>query len=244
MRTENPMPPGRRSPTWLRRRGIPADEAADHSPWLRLHEHLAVRHGIRADLPRRWERPEAHDPLNLPALLRQASAQVDRDVARTVAPLAPGLTPEGVDALRRLRDKPSAGVHLAEYLNRSEPQVSRLLSRLTGLGLVQREPGWRDLRTRRTELTETGRRVLATVEAALADRAGEWREGLDVAEVDALGRLLHTFADAPLRRPRRAPRYAPPRRWSPQLEHPVVEAAEAGDGQVVRIALDDPPRSA
>ena len=38
-------------------------------------------------------------PLHLPALLRQASAQLDRDLARLLEQISPVLTPEGFDAL-------------------------------------------------------------------------------------------------------------------------------------------------
>ncbi len=203
MSTPAAEPPRRRSPSWTRRRGIPATEESDHSPWLRLHEHLVIRHGIRADLPRRWERPAADDALNLAVLLRQASAQVDRDLSRALVPVASGLTPTAVDALRRLRDKPSAGVNLAEYLVLSEKQVSRLLISLERAGLLDREPGWRDLRTRRTELTQHGRDVLDTVETLLAELTQAWMEGLDEVEVEALLCLLYALSDRPPTRPAR-----------------------------------------
>ncbi|HMM95703.1 MarR family transcriptional regulator [Phycicoccus sp.] len=202
--------PRRRSPTWTRRRGIAPAESAEHSPWLRLHEHLAVRHGIRADLPRRWERPDADDPRNLPALLRQASAQVDADLARALADLAPGLTPDGLDVLRRLRDKRSTGVHLAEYLGRSEARVSRLLASLAERGLVHREPSWRDLRSHRAELTDEGRRMVSRLEPRLDELLESRLEGLEDVERRALRLVLQAVADRPPRRPRRAPRPAPP----------------------------------
>ncbi|QIM20510.1 winged helix-turn-helix transcriptional regulator [Phycicoccus sp. HDW14] len=243
MTTGTPEPSRRRSPSWTRRRGIPESEAQEHSPWLRLHEHLAVRHGIRADLPRRWERPLPDDPRNLPALLRQASAQVDRELSRALPESARGLTPLAVDALRRLREKPSSGVNLAEYLVLSERRVSRLLLGLEGAGLVSREPGWLDLRTRRTEITEHGRVVLGAIEQELRELTAIWLEGLEPEEVDALLHLLHALSDRPPSRQRRGPRRRLPAR-SAQLQHPVVDAAEAGDGQVVNVALHHPPRSA
>ncbi|MGG5257416.1 MarR family winged helix-turn-helix transcriptional regulator [Phycicoccus avicenniae] len=203
--------PGRRSPTWMRRRGIPTSEASEHTPWVRLHDHLALRHGIRADQPRRWERPVPDDHLNLPVLLRQAGAQVDRGLVQAISGLAPGITPTGLDALRRLRDKPSSGVNLAEYLALPERRVSRLLAGLEAAGLVSREPGWRELRTHRTELTPRGRELLDGVEECLESLSAEWFEGLEPIEVRALLRLLHALADRPLpRRPLRAARPSPP----------------------------------
>lgn len=242
MSTAANEPSRRRSPSWTRRRGIPANEAEDHTPWRRLHEQLAVRHGIRADLPRRWERPLPDDAHNLPVLLRQASAQVDRELLRALAPEASGLTPTALDALRRLRDKPSSGVNLAEYLALPERRVSRLLVGLERVGLVVRDPGWHDLRIRRTEITARGTEVLRTAEEHLADITEACLEGLEPVEVDALLVLLHALSDQPPPRTRRQPRRTPPR--SAQLQHPVVDPTETCDGQVVGVALDDPPRSA
>ncbi|QKE84344.1 MarR family winged helix-turn-helix transcriptional regulator [Arthrobacter sp. NEB 688] len=195
--------------SWTSRRGIPPEDAAEHSPWLRLHEHLAVRHGVRADGPRRWERPDADDPLHLPALLRQAGRQLDRDLARLLDELAPGLTPDGLDVLRRVAVKPSDGVNVAEYLGRSESSAGRILGVLAARGLVVREPGWRDFRTRRTLVTDEGRDLLARVEEPVARLLGDALLGLEDDECHHLRVLLRELADRPVKRPTRARRRTP-----------------------------------
>ncbi|GIL33941.1 hypothetical protein PDTK01_00180 [Phycicoccus sp. DTK01] len=192
--------------SWTTRRGIPPEDTAEHAPWLRLHEHLALRHGVRADGPRRWERPDADDPLHLPALLRQASAQLDRDLARLLEEISPVLTPEGFDALRRVVAKPSDGVNLAEYLGRSEAAVSRLLTTLAAHGLVRREPGWRDFRTRRTVATDEGRRLVARVEQDVGKLLDAALIALEDDERHHLRVLLRELADRPIKRPVRRPR--------------------------------------
>lgn len=206
-------PRGRLS--WTTRRGIPPEDTAEHAPWLRLHEHLALRHGVRADGPRRWERPDAEDPLHLPALLRQASAQLDRDLARLLEEISPVLTPEGFDALRRVVAKPSDGVNLAEYLGRSEAAVSRLLRTLTAHGLVRREPGWRDFRTRRTVATDEGRELVTRVEQDVERLLDAALLALEDDECHHLRVLLRELADRPIKRPARRPRRTPRTRPAP-----------------------------
>ena len=194
---ERPAGGGSSSPSWMSRRHIIPDDAAFHAPWLRLHDHLALRYGIRADRPRRWEQPDAADPLNLPALLRQASTAVDDDLSRTLRGAGHRVGPEALDILRRVRTKPSAGVNLAEYLHTSPQRVSRLCSRLEDAGLVHRDPSWHDLRSRRTALTSRGRDVLDDLERLLDDLLHLWMECLDDDEQRALLLVLRALADEP-----------------------------------------------
>lgn len=191
-----PHPPGR-SPTWTARRHIPAEERPEHYPWLRLHEHLAQRHAIRALGPRRWLWPDADDSANLPLLLRQASAQLDRDLDRLLRTHHPRVTLTELEILRRAHRKASVGVDLAEYLALAPQQISRALTRLERAGLVTREAPWRDLRTKHTTLTDAGTDLLAALEDGLDGLLHLWLECLDEQERPALLLVLRALADEP-----------------------------------------------
>ncbi len=184
--------------TWMQRRGIGSSEREWNAPWERLRVRLATRYGLDVDPGRRWERPRPTDTQNLAVLLRQASAAVDADVVRMLGALAPGVSPTHLDILRRLADKPSAGVNLAEYLRLSPARVSRLLDQLVTRGLVSREESAHDQRVRTAELTDLGQRLVDDVDPHLADLADQWLDELDEegeAARSALVQLVAVLAD-------------------------------------------------
>lgn len=183
----------RTSDTWMQRRGIGSSEREWNAPWERLRVRLALRHDLDVDPGRRWERPSQTDPANLALLLRQASARVDADAARMLGATAPGVSPVALDVLRRLADKPSYGVNLAEYLRLSPARVSRLLDGLSAKGLVSREGSGADLRVRVVALTDHGRQLLDDVEPRVQDLADQWLDELE-GDGDARAALLQLVA--------------------------------------------------
>ena len=115
-----------------------------------------------------------------------------------------GLTPTQYNALRIL-----AGSHpdplpcreIGRRMVTPVPDVTRLVGRLEGKGLVRRRRGARDRRVVAVAVTAAGRRLLAAIEAPLADwlesRLGRRGEpGLR-----RLSRLLERLREGPARPP-------------------------------------------
>ncbi|HQA14985.1 MAG TPA: MarR family winged helix-turn-helix transcriptional regulator, partial [Ornithinibacter sp.] len=185
----------RKGKDWARSRGIGPGEREWNEPWERLRHHLVERHGERVDIARRLERPDPEDLRNLAILTRQASAAMDADVARLLATATPQLTPMELDTLRRIADKPSYGVNLAEYLRISTVRVCRILNRLEEAGLTVRSGTYLDGRVRRADITEDGRDYLDTVNTMLQDLAHQWLDEVDDGAERALVPLVATLAD-------------------------------------------------
>ncbi|WP_299441989.1 MarR family winged helix-turn-helix transcriptional regulator [uncultured Phycicoccus sp.] len=179
----------------MRRRGIPATEREPNEPWARLQEHLALRYSLGLRLDRRWEHPDPHDLVNVPLLLRQASAVVDADLRRVLATSAPGLTPVAFDTLRRIRDKPSPGVNLGQYLRLPPQRVSEILAHLEKSGLIVRDPSSRDLRLREARVDEAGRALVERLEDTVTRLAHLWLEDLGLDEQDTLLSLVAVVAE-------------------------------------------------
>jgi DNA-binding MarR family transcriptional regulator len=179
----------------MRRRGIPSADRERNEPWARLQEHLALRYSLGQRLDRRWEHPDPHDLVNVPLLLRQASAVVDADLRRMLGSSAPGLTPRAFDALRRIRDKPSPGVNLGQYLRLPPQRVSEILADLERSGLIVRDNSHRDLRLREARVTDTGRALVERLEETVTGLAHLWLEDLGLDEQDTLLSLVAVVAE-------------------------------------------------
>ena len=185
----------RKGKDWARSRGIGPGDREWNEPWERLRHHLMERHGERVDVVRRLERPDPDDLRNLAIFARQASAAMDADLARLLGTMTPQLTPLELDTLRRIAEKPSYGVHLAEYLRISPVRVCRILNRLDEAGLTVRGPTYLDARVRRAEVTDEGRDYLHSVKDQLQDLAHQWLDDLEDGADRALVPLLATLAD-------------------------------------------------
>ena len=179
----------------MRRRGISSTEREPNEPWARLQEHLALRYSLGQRLDRRWEHPDPHDLVNVPILLRQASAVVDADLRRMLGSSAPGLSPVAFDTLRRIRDKPSPGVNLGQYLRLPPQRVSEILEGLEKSGLIVRETSYRDLRLREARVTDAGRALLDRLEDTITGLAHLWLEDLGLDEQDTLLSLVAVVAE-------------------------------------------------
>ncbi len=185
----------RKGKDWARSRGIGPGDREWNEPWERLRHQLMERHGERVDVVRRLERPDPDDLRNLAIFARQASAAMDADLARLLGTMTPQLTPLELDTLRRIADKPSCGVNLAEYLRISPVRVCRILNRLDEAGLTVRGPTYLDARVRRAEVTDEGRDYLHSVKDQLQDLAHQWLDDLEDGADRALVPLLATLAD-------------------------------------------------
>jgi DNA-binding MarR family transcriptional regulator len=100
-----------------------------------------------------------------------------------------------LDTLRRIAEKPSYGVNLAEYLRISTVRVCRILNRLEEAGLTVRSGTYLDGRVRRADITEDGRDYLDTVNTMLQDLAHQWLDEVDDGAERALVPLVATLAD-------------------------------------------------
>ena len=184
-----------RGKDWAARRGIGPSEREWNEPWERLRTKIVLRYNLDVDVARRWERPSEDDPRNLALLVRQASAALDADVARVLSSSCPGISPTDLDTLRRVAEKPSAGVNLAEYLRVSPIRVSRILDRLERAGLVVRCESLLDGRVRRAEPTEAGLALLRDLDSVLEDLARLWLGDIEDGAERALMPLLGTLAE-------------------------------------------------
>lgn len=184
-----------RGKDWARRRGIGPQEREWNEPWERLRTKIVLRYGLDVDLALRWERPSVDDQINLALFLRQASAAVDADLARILSTTGRRILPIDLDTLRRVAEKPSAGVNLAEYLRVTPVTVSRILDRLEKDGLVVRVETFLDGRVRRAEATDRGRTLLADLDNDLVDLTRLWLGGIEAGAERALLPLIATLAE-------------------------------------------------
>lgn len=184
-----------RGKDWARRRGIGPREREWNEPWERLRTKIVLRYGLDVEASRRWERPGVDDARDLALLLRQASAAVDADLARLLSTTGRRLLPIDLDTLRRVAEKPSAGINLAEYLRVPPVTVSRILDRLERADLVVRLETPLDARVRRAEVTDRGRTFLDEIDDQLGDLAQLWLGGIEDGADRALLPLVATLAE-------------------------------------------------
>lgn len=181
---------------WARRRGLATQEDEWNAPYARLARLLEQKHSHEGPGRHRHQRPDPGLVANLPILLRQASAALDRDVRRSVG-ARHGLTATEVDVIRRLGVRRSSGTQLCEYLRATPSQVSRLVTRLEDRDLVMRVEVWQDQRLRRAELTDAGVDLAAELDDDLEQLTVHWADEVDPDALDVVLLALAVLADLP-----------------------------------------------
>jgi DNA-binding MarR family transcriptional regulator len=118
--------------------------------------------------------------------------------ARVLAERA-DLTPTQYNLLRIVRGAGAAGrtcTEIAERLITRDPDVTRLLARLTRRGLLRRAPDPRDRRVGRIRLTPRGRSVLARLDRLVAVLPTRLLHGLSRRQLRDLHALLEDVIDS------------------------------------------------
>ena len=90
---------------------------------------------------------------------------------------------------------PLGVVELAEIVGRDHSTISRQLSRMEELGLIERTPSPADQRVREARVTETGRRMVASIGAARNRLYDKVQEDWPPEDRAALPRLIRCLAD-------------------------------------------------
>lgn len=121
-------------------------------------------------------------------------AVLDHAMAEALKPH--GITPTQFNVLRILRGAGEEGLCRGEIMDRMiarVPDATRLLGRMEGAGLIERERSEVDRRFVTTRITGAGRRVLAELDDAVPALHRRQFEGLDEDElrtlIDLLGRV-------------------------------------------------------
>jgi DNA-binding MarR family transcriptional regulator len=133
-------------------------------------------HGAMVDLYTLMSEPQRDD-----TLLREAGVSLDR----ALFPLLVGIERYG----------PIGVVDLASKAGRDHTTISRQVTRLESLGLIERQPGATDRRINEAVITPKGRSVTDALDAARLRLAApifaQWSED----DFSTLARLLRRFAD-------------------------------------------------
>jgi DNA-binding MarR family transcriptional regulator len=161
-------------------------------------------------------RPRSHTR-EAGAALAAAAPLATRWVERVLASHEPPLTMAQYLALRAIDEAPTSAAELARRTGVSGPAVSQLLSALEGAGLIERQAGETDRRTRGLALTPAGARALGSATSLVSERLAELLTDLPKPEADALTRGLERVEAAlsgqpPPRRPHPPPPRPPPGR--------------------------------
>jgi DNA-binding MarR family transcriptional regulator len=124
------------------------------------------------------------------SLLRTAE-WLSRGVAETIS--RADLTPTQYNALRILRGAGTEGASCSEVSDRmvtKDSDITRLLDRLEARGLISREREAKDRRRIVTRITDEGRRVLAELDAPVAETHRSQLGHLGETQIASLGKLL------------------------------------------------------
>jgi DNA-binding MarR family transcriptional regulator len=124
------------------------------------------------------------------AALAAAAPLATRWVERVLASHTPPLTMAQYLALRAIAGAQLSAAELARRTGVSGPAVSQLLSALETAGLVERQPGEADRRTRGLALTSKGTKTLQSATALVSEQLASLLSDLPKPEADALTRLL------------------------------------------------------
>ncbi len=133
----------------------------------------------------------AHSEQDAFVLLQRAAAAQQDEVARLLKPLA--LSPAQYNVLRILRGARPELLSCSEISNRliaRDPDLTRLLDRLTRQGWVERSRGQADRRVIRTGITAEGLALLKSLDSAVADLHRRQFAGLGRKQIAALAKLL------------------------------------------------------
>ena len=129
------------------------------------------------------------------SLLRTAE-RLSRGVVETLA--AADLTPTHYNALRILRGAGDAGASCSEVSERmvtKDSDVTRLLDRLEGRGLISREREAADRRRVVARITNDGLRVLAELDGPVAETHRRQLGHLGGKQLETLAKLLKAARD-------------------------------------------------
>lgn len=119
-------------------------------------------------------------------------ARDDRLIEEAGIPLDRALFP----LLARIgRHGPIGVVDLADRTGRDHTTISRQMTRLEELGLIERRPSATDKRVREAEVSDKGRAMVAELNAARERLANRILASWNDAELDQLRVLLRRFAD-------------------------------------------------
>ncbi len=125
------------------------------------------------------------------AVLLRRSRGISGALAREVHP---GLDAAAYGLLARIDESKGLRItDLADHLNVGKPTVSRQVSLLEDLGLVQRTASDQDARSRRLALTARGRTLLGRAREARRTHLREQLDTWSADDVQTLAELLHRF---------------------------------------------------
>ncbi len=125
--------------------------------------------------------------------------RLSRGVAETLG--RADLTPTQYNALRILRGAGEAGASCSEVSERmvtKDSDVTRLLDRLEGRGLISREREAKDRRRVVARITDEGRRLLAELDGPVAETHRRQLGHLGERQLATLGRLLKAAQNVPV----------------------------------------------
>lgn len=138
---------------------------------------LRVLHGALLDIVGAMNRPQRDE-----VLIEEAGIPLDR----ALFPLLVGIERFG----------PIGIVEMADRVGRDYTTVSRQVSKLESLGLVERQASAADRRLREAVITPMGKAMTDLVDAARERLVSPIFETWDAHDVDELVRLTRRFADA------------------------------------------------
>ena len=132
-------------------------------------------------------------------LVYQASGSIRKRIGRELSRRGYPIRADQFSALVYIWDQDGQTQRaLAEKLYRDKTTVSRLVSKIESLGLIQREAGQGDTRERLIYLTETGRQLMAKVTELVQEVLDLAEEGIDAQEMknckDVLRRVRQNLA--------------------------------------------------
>lgn len=134
--------------------------------------------------------------LNIDRLMRRIHAEIHPKAAdfdqHNVGPLG------GMLLLTIADHEPVDMRTVCDVLGRDKSQVSRLIKRIEGQGLIAREKSTSDGRATRLTLTAVGRHQLEDIQAALTSTIGDILGPLSAAEKKEFGRVLAKVTSVPI----------------------------------------------
>jgi DNA-binding MarR family transcriptional regulator len=116
-----------------------------------------------------------------------------------------GISPTQYNALRILRGAGAQGLacrEIGERMIHRDPDITRLVNRLEGRGLVTRSRGRVDRRVMKTRITAAGLAMLRGLDRPVAEFQRRLLGGLGAARLRGLIRLLEAVREIPSRLPK------------------------------------------
>jgi len=146
---------------------------------------MSLQDEIKQSKP--FERPGTEALLSIV----RTSALLEHALGKALKPF--GVTHTQYNALRILRGAGAPGLcgrEVGERLLSPVPDVSRLLDRLTEMGLAARRPDPEDRRQVRATITDAGLELLERATPSLEEEQARWIDGVDEARLRALTATL------------------------------------------------------